>query len=110
MRAYIQIVTTTDTRESAERIARFLVEKRLAACVQIDGPVTSLYRWKGRVEEATEWRCVIKSRSGLFEKVAEAVRGMHPYEVPEIVATEFDRVDESYRAWLEDETLPCKEP
>ena len=110
MRTYIQVVTTTDTRETAERIARFLVEKRLAACVQIDGPIRSLYRWKGHVEEATEWRCVIKSRSDLFGAIRDAIFGMHPYEVPEIVATELDQVAESYRQWLEDETLPHKEP
>ena len=106
MQAYIQIVTTTDTRETAMRIARFLVEKRLAACVQIDGPITSLYRWKGSVEEETEWRCVIKSRSDLFGEIRDAIRDMHPYEVPEIVATELDQVAESYRQWLEDATLP----
>jgi periplasmic divalent cation tolerance protein len=106
METFIQVVTTTDTRELAERIARALVEKRLAACAQIDGPITSVYRWQGQVEQAQEWRCVIKSRSALFEDIVGAIREMHSYEVPEIIATQIDFLDETYRQWLEEETLP----
>jgi periplasmic divalent cation tolerance protein len=105
METFIQIVTTTDTRETAERIARSLVEQRLAACVQIDGPITSVYRWQGQVEQAQEWRCVIKSRSALLAEIVGAIREIHFYEVPEIVATEIDFLDEAYRQWLVEETL-----
>ncbi|MGH7757607.1 MAG: divalent-cation tolerance protein CutA, partial [Vulcanimicrobiaceae bacterium] len=79
---YVQIVTTTATREDAERIARALVERRLAACVQIDGPIVSHYRWQGAVEAGSEWRCAIKTRAALFDTVAAAIRELHPYEVP----------------------------
>lgn len=106
METFIQVVTTTETREAAEQIARTLVEKRLAACVQIDGPITSVYRWQGQVEEASEWRCVIKSRSTLFDDIVGAIREMHSYEVPEIVATQIAFLDEAYRQWLGEATLP----
>jgi periplasmic divalent cation tolerance protein len=106
MESFIQVVTTTETWEAAEHIAHTLVEKCLAACVQIDGPITSVYRWQGKVEQAQEWRCVIKSRSALFVDIVGAIREIHSYEVPEIVATQIDFLDESYRQWLEEETLP----
>ena len=66
MGSYIQVVTTAEKREDAEKIARAVVEKRLAGCVQILGPVTSIYWWKGNVETAEEWQCVMKSRSDLY--------------------------------------------
>ncbi len=61
MDTFIQVMTATDKKEDAERIARSLVEMRLAGCVQIVGPVMSIYRWKGRIETAGEWLCLIKS-------------------------------------------------
>lgn len=103
---FMQVATTTDTREKAEEIARLLVEDGLAACVQIDGPITSIYHWQGKVEEAKEWRLTAKSRYIFFEDIAEAIRSAHTYEVPEIVATEIVRLDESYQDWLEQETIP----
>ena len=64
MDTFIQVMTATDKKEDAERIARSLVEMRLAGCVQIVGPVMSIYRWKGRIETAGEWLCLIKSSQG----------------------------------------------
>ncbi len=104
MGTFIQVVTTTDSREAAERIARSLVHQHLAACVQIDGPLTSIYHWQGQVEEAEEWRLTVKSRTDLFEEVVSAIRGLHAYDVPEIVATQIDLLDMAYRQWLEEET------
>ncbi len=66
MSDYIQVVTTTERREDAERIARALVEQRLAACAQVSGPITSTYRWQGEIETAQEWQCRAKSRRDLF--------------------------------------------
>ncbi len=106
MGAFIQVVTTIDSRDAAERIARLLIEERLAVCVQIEGPMTSIYRWQGRVEESKEWRLTAKSRAGLFEAIVTAVRSVHSYEVPEIIATMIDRVDEAYSQWLEEEIRP----
>lgn len=107
MGTFIQVVTTTDTREAVERIARLLVLERLAACVQIDGPMTSIYRWQGQMEETPEWRLTAKSRSDLFAEIVAAIRTIHAYEVPEIVATQIDFLDEAYRQWLEAETRPA---
>ena len=86
MTTAIQVVTTIDTEEGATRLARTLVERRLAACVQVAGPVASVYRWQGRVEEAREWQCLIKTRADLFDAVAAAIRALHAYELPEIIA------------------------
>lgn len=103
MRKFIQVLTTTDKREDAERIAGLLVEKKLAACVQIVGPIASIYRWKGRVETAQEWQCLIKSREDLFGEVEKAIRAVHPYETPEIIATAILAGSREYLQWLHDE-------
>jgi periplasmic divalent cation tolerance protein len=103
MKTYIQVITTTATREDAEKIALALLEKRLAACVQIIGPVASAYRWKGNVEMAEEWQCLIKSREDLFGKLEEAIKAVHPYETPEIIATAISAGSDDYLKWLHDE-------
>jgi periplasmic divalent cation tolerance protein len=103
MNDYIQVVTTTEHREDAERIARTLVEERLAACVQVSGPITSVYRWKGQIETAQEWQCRAKSRRDLYEAIEQAIRRIHPYEVPEIVAMPILAGSAEYLAWLDGE-------
>ena len=102
--AHIQVITTTARREEAERIARELVETRLAACVQIVGPITSTYRWRGKIETDEEWQCWAKTRGELFARVEEAIRRIHPYEVPEILAVPIVAGSAGYLAWLEGET------
>ncbi len=104
MEEFILIQTTTETREDAVRISRELVEKRLAACVQIIGPITSIYRWQGRVEEAEEFLCQIKTRNELFSQIKENLRKIHPYQVPEIVSIPITKGAESYCDWLRRET------
>ena len=103
MKTYIQVITTVERKEDAENIARLLVEKRLAGCVQIAGPVVSVYRWKGRVERTEEWQCLIKSRQDLFGKVEEAIKSVHPYETPEIIVTTISAGSDAYLKWLHDE-------
>ena len=103
MADYVQVVTTVERKEDAERIARALVEARLAACVQVLGPITSTYWWKGEIETAEEWQCVAKSRGDLFARIGGAVRDLHPYEVPEILAVPIAAGSESYLAWLEEQ-------
>ena len=103
MKTYLQVITTVEKKEDAENIARLLVEKRLAGCVQIAGPIVSVYRWKGRVERTEEWQCVIKSRQDLFGKVEEAIKSVHPYETPEIIATTISAGSDDYLKWLHDE-------
>lgn len=103
MTELIQLVTTTGSREDAERIGRELVERRLAACVQIDGPLISIYRWQEAIETASEWRLKIKSLGSLFPRLEAAIRELHPYDTPEILATEVSGVSEAYRKWLKAE-------
>jgi periplasmic divalent cation tolerance protein len=99
---YIQVLTTAPSREVADAIAGALVERRLAACVQVVGPVASTYRWEGAVEHAEEWLCLIKTMRTRFEAVASAIREQHPYEVPEIIATPIVDGDAAYVRWLAD--------
>jgi len=98
--AYIQVVTTTSSRANAEGIAQLLVEQRLAACVQVVGPVFSRYRWRGKVETAREWLCLIKTRSNAYPEVEAAIRAIHPYEVPEILAVPVVNGYEGYLRWM----------
>ncbi len=100
----ILVVTTTERKEDAEAIAHALVEARLAACVQIVGPITSVYRWQGKTETAQEWQCQIKSRRELYEKTEAIIRRHHPYDVPEILATAILAGSEDYLQWLQQET------
>jgi periplasmic divalent cation tolerance protein len=100
---HIHIVTATANREDSLRIARALVEERLAACVQIVGPMTSTYRWKGAIETAEEWQCVIKSRRELFERIEARIRQLHPYELPEVLALPIVAGSAAYLAWLDEE-------
>ena len=86
MTDYLQIVTTTASEAEAAAIGRSLVERRLAACVQVVGPITSTYWWQGTIETGQEWQCWIKSRRDLYEQVEQAIRQLHSYEVPEILA------------------------
>lgn len=103
----IQVMTTTDRREVAEEIAREAVSRRLAACVQIVGPIRSIYRWQGAVEEADEWLCLLKTRGELLEELTAFIRGIHPYQVPEIVAVPIVGGNPDYLRWLHDETKPA---
>jgi len=103
MSKHIQVFTTTEKKEDALRIARTLVEKKLAGCVQIVGPVSSIYWWKGRIEEAGEWLCIIKSRGELYEELEKTIRENHPYEVPEIIAMPIVSGSKSYLEWLDKE-------
>jgi periplasmic divalent cation tolerance protein len=100
MSEFIQITTTTDTEELALQIAGKLVEKKIAACAQVSGPITSIYEWKGKIEKAREWYCVIKTRKNLYRKVEEAIKALHPYEVPEIIALPILEGYKDYLDWI----------
>ena len=103
MKSYIQISTTTETKEQAQKIARYLVEQKLAACVQITSPIESIYRWKGKVETTSEWLCLIKTCQSLFDKVEAVIKKLHPYETPEIIAVPIVKGSKEYLAWLNNE-------
>jgi periplasmic divalent cation tolerance protein len=87
MEKIIQITTTADNRNIIENIGKDLVEKRLIACAQILGPIQSIYRWKGNVEDANEWLLLMKSKASLYPAIEEEIRRQHPYELPEIIVT-----------------------
>jgi periplasmic divalent cation tolerance protein len=100
---YIQVLTTVDSREAAQRIASALVEQRLAGCVQVIGPVWSTYWWEGEVASDEEWMCLIKSKLPLYRTLEEAIRAVHPYDVPEILAVPILEGSRAYLAWLDGE-------
>ncbi len=104
MTPFVQIITTTPDHKLALAIAQRLVELRLAACVQVGGPVTSTYRWQGKIETADEWVCISKCRADQFSEIERAITQLHPYEVPEIVAVPIVAASDSYLRWLADET------
>ena len=95
----LQVTTTLDSRARAERLARELVEARLAACAQVSGPVTSIYHWQGAVERAEEWYCHFKTTQERVDVLTQAIRERHSYETPEIVTTPLSATDE-YGAWV----------
>ena len=102
--AAILVLTSLPDVEAARRIARELVEARLAACVQIGAPVESLYHWRGGIETATEVPLAIKTRRDAFEPLAKAIRERHPYELPEIVAVDLTDGLPEYLHWIDAET------
>ena len=104
--AFVQLTTTTGTREDAERIGEAMVRKRLAACAQIEGPIVSFYWWKGNLERAEEYRCTMKTTMVSSEPLMKAIQESHPYETPEIVAVPLCQGEAAYLRWIEVETLP----
>ena len=100
MAEYLQVLTTIDSEEAAERISATLVERRLAACVQIVGPIASHYRWQGEVETAREWMCVAKTAAARYDELEAAIRDLHPYDEPEIVATPIVAGSADYLDWV----------
>jgi len=103
MSDYIQVVTTTEIKEDAARIAKEMITKRLAACAQVLGPIQSTYRWKGDLESSEEWLCLMKSRKDLFPKIETAIKDIHPYEVPEIIVVPILTGHQPYLKWMEEE-------
>lgn len=99
----IQVFMTIDDREVARKIAGAVLEKRLAACVQILGPIESHYWWEGVIEEAKEWLCIMKSTKDLYGKLEETIRSIHPYEVAEILASPVAAGNPDYLNWLDRE-------
>ena len=99
---YIQVVTTTNTLSEAEAIAMTVLESRLAVCMQIT-PCTSFYHWKGKIEKAEEFRCLMKTKRELFPQLSAKIQTMHSYETPEIIATVITHGDAAYLKWMADE-------
>jgi periplasmic divalent cation tolerance protein len=100
------VLTTVADRNAGTALARVLLERRLAACVTVGAPVDSLYHWQGRIETAVEVPLTIKTQAALYSKVEAAIRELHDYEVPEIVAVPITHGHAPYIGWLAEETTP----
>jgi periplasmic divalent cation tolerance protein len=100
----ILVETKIDSQDGAHQIAQALVERRLAAAAQVSGPIASTYWWQGRIEHAQEWACTAKTREDLYGPLEQAIRELHPYETPAIVATPIVAGSQSYLEWIEAET------
>ena len=94
------VLTTTGSQEEARKIARSLVERRLAACVNIVPQIESIYRWQGNVDRAEEWLLVIKTTAGLFERIRSAIRELHSYELPECICLDIEDGSSAYLDWI----------
>jgi periplasmic divalent cation tolerance protein len=101
---YLQVTTTTDSRAEADRLGRVMVERRLAACAQIVGPVTSTYWWKGSMETTEEWMAVLKTTEELSAQLIWAIKAEHSYETPDIVAISIACGLPDYLNWIAEET------
>ena len=101
---FIQITTTCDSREVLEKLATRLVESKMAACCQIEGPVTSVYHWEGKLESADEFRLLVKTKAALFASVEAIVVDLHSFQQPQITAVPIVAVSEGYAEWIRDNT------
>jgi periplasmic divalent cation tolerance protein len=106
MAEYVQVMTTAGSEEEAERIAALLVERRLAACVQVVGPIVSRYRWQGKIEREREWHCLAKTERDRYPEVEAAIRAEHSYDEPEILAIPVLDGSAGYLAWISESVGP----
>jgi periplasmic divalent cation tolerance protein len=101
----IVVLSNCGSPEEAARVARALVEERLAACVNIIPSVRSIYHWQGAIEEETEWTLLIKTRRALFDRLRSALLRAHSYELPEVIAIPIIDGHSDYLAWIDRETM-----
>ncbi len=106
MVAEIVVLITTPSQDEATKIARALVEARVAACANILPRIRSIFRWEGKTQEEDESLIIVKSQSQLFEKLSQTIKGLHSYAVPEIIALRITDGLPEYLQWLRDETNP----
>jgi periplasmic divalent cation tolerance protein len=95
-------LSTAGSEEEGARIARALIDQRLAACVNLVPQLRSIYRWKGSVCDENEWLLVIKTQRRLLTRLSRALQELHSYEVPELIAWPIQRGSRAYLAWLHD--------
>ncbi|HWB01083.1 MAG TPA: divalent-cation tolerance protein CutA [Pirellulales bacterium] len=105
MTDYCMAMTTIDSAAGAERLAAAIVERQLAACVQVVGPITSTYRWQGCVERAEEWLCLFKTRRDAYLALETAIGELHSYETPEIIAVPLEAGSAAYLRWIDENTV-----
>jgi len=94
------VLTTTASQEEAGKIARHLVERRLAACVNVVPQVASIYRWQGKIEEASEWLLIVKTTAAAFGQVRQAIAELHSYELPECICLPIEDGSPTYLQWI----------
>ena len=104
MSRYILCLVTIDDLEKATEIANLLVEKKLAACVNIIPQIQSIYRWKGEICSDTERLMIIKTREDLFKELEAVVTKLHPYDVPEIISFNIHQGFSAYLGWIDEST------
>jgi periplasmic divalent cation tolerance protein len=100
------VLSSLPDQAAAQQLARTLIERRLAACVSVLAPCTSVYRWQGVVEESAEVPVLIKTTAGRYAELESALRALHPYELPEIIAVPVLRGLPAYLDWVAGETTP----
>src|SRR5262245_58463747 len=103
MTEYVQVTTTTGTRHDADQIAAELVSRRLAACVQVTGPIASTFRWQGKIENAEEWMCIAKTIKNQLSGIQKLFDEIHPYDVPEVIVMPIVEGSADYLKWLDDQ-------
>ena len=107
MAEYLLVLTTVSEEAVASRIARQLVEERLAACVTVSSPCQSFYWWEGDISEEREWMLFIKTKGSLYPELEKRLQEIHPYSVPEVLAFSVAVGAEKYLRWLDQETSPA---
>lgn len=98
------VLTTAGSPQEAEKIARALVERRLAACVNVIPQIQSVYRWKEKIEQETEWLLIIKTRLNVFDSVRDAIKELHSYDLPECIMLDVSAGSEAYLNWIDENT------
>jgi periplasmic divalent cation tolerance protein len=96
----VLILTTTSSKNEADLIASKLVAQKLAACVQINGPIESVYEWDGKLEKSQEWQLFIKTKKTLFQDIEKEIKALHSYDVPEIVSIDIENASKEYGDWV----------
>jgi periplasmic divalent cation tolerance protein len=101
MSKYILVISTASLKKESEKIAKALLDKKLAACINIISGVDSLYTWKGKLERASEYLLLIKTKASLFNKVEKVIKENHSYSVPEVISIEIKKGSKEYLKWLD---------
>lgn len=101
---HVTVLTTTDSADEAAALARSAVNARLAACAQVDGPVTSTYWWDGEVQTSQEWRVLYKTTADRYPALEQHIRAEHSYDVPEVIVADIPTGSRPYLDWITTET------
>ncbi|WP_327068112.1 divalent-cation tolerance protein CutA [Kitasatospora sp. NBC_01302] len=104
MASYITVLTTTDSADRAQELARAGVSARAAACAQIDGPIRSVYWWEGALQVDEEWRVLYKLPADRFPELEQIIKSVHSYDTPEIIAADITHGSGEYLQWISAET------